>query len=90
MNARTWERTWAPFLSQLAESAASHHTDNDASLSDRACACVEGTCANCGFAAVWTNGVRKSLLSGVLLEGGIEALREDIDEVWCEKLTWCR
>ena len=65
-------------------------TDNDASLSDRACACVEGTCANCGFAAVWTNGVRKSLLSGVLLEGGIEALREDIDEVWCEKLTWCR
>ena len=32
MNARTWERTWAPFLRQLAESAASHHTDNDASL----------------------------------------------------------
>jgi len=64
-------------------------TGDGASLADRGAACVDGACDKCGFAALWTNGLRKSLVEGTL-EDGVEALKEDIDEVWYEPLAWSR
>ena len=53
-------------------------------LEDRGTPCASSTCPNCGFARLWSCGVRRSLEDG---EGNI---RSDVDEPWRRRVTWKR
>ena len=55
----------------------------DAKLEDRAPECINGTCKSCGFAKLWSGGLRP-----FVAESSGKKLRLDAPDVFSERLRW--